>query len=64
MSVYTHRLGEEVSDALLQARRVVVMLFPGDQGERVQNLHDDLKKIGRSNLYSDYRYIPNLYICM
>ena len=41
-----HRLCEEVADALLQARLVVVVLLPGDQGQRVQNLHDDLKKIG------------------
>ena len=50
MSRYTcpraHRLCEEVADALLQARLVVVVLLPGDQGQRVQNLHDDLKKIG------------------
>ena len=46
-----HRLGEEISYALLKAGLVVVVLLPGDQGERVQDLHDDLKEVGRRNLW-------------
>ena len=50
---YAHRLCEEIADALLQACLVVVMLLPSDQCEGVQNLHDDLKEIGRGNLMNE-----------
>ena len=50
MSVCPHHLCDEIADVLLQACRVVVMLLPSDQREWLQNLHDDLKKMGRSNL--------------
>ena len=49
-----HRLGEEISYALLEAGLVVVVLLPRDQGERVQDLHDDLKEVGRRNLWKDF----------
>ena len=49
----TDRLREEIAYALLEACLVVVMLLPSDKRQRVQNLHDDLKKIGRSNLVID-----------
>ena len=55
-----HRLGEEISYALLEAGLVVVVLLPRDQGERVQDLHDDLKEVGRRNLWKAERILsPN-----
>ena len=64
MSVCAYHLCDEIADVLLQACRVVVMLLPSDQREWLQNLHDDLKKMGRSNLSvcSDHTYILNMYV--
>ena len=52
-----HRLGEEISYALFEAGLVVVVLLPRDQGERVQDLHDDLKEVGRRNLWKAERIL-------